>query len=227
MALLADERFATLVDAVANRGFQAILFDRDETDSYRLQLEVLGDGTGVLSRAQILSILPVGSRWAPAVGWSSYVVVPPRMVESSDLALVGLESILPHPSRGAYPIFGGLVVPVQRVADVLAKIADRLDPARRSHASEAFGAIASTAQTPEAHRVAEAQILRSASAAYGENEMLAVRTTLLTEDEVPPAKAALPFSRHGSRGLLLGVVHPLRDHFSKSAKKRLKWLLER
>lgn len=214
MALLADERFAILVSAARDYAFQAILFDRDQTDSFRLEFEGLGTASHTLSRQHLLSALPVGSRWAPAVGWSSYVVTPPRALGSTDLALIGLEYVLPHETRGAYPVLGGVVLLASDVATVLRAIASSLDPDAGALPPKRC-VYHSEARTPEEHRGPAAALLRAAAAAFAIGKRPLVRTAILSEDEVPAKWMIL------KQAVFVGTVPGLFREFSFWTRKIL------
>lgn len=219
MTLLSGDRVALLTAATAESGQQHVLFDRDETDSYRIRLEPIHAQRRQLTRAEVMPALPVGSRWADAVGWESYVVFPIAGIAGQDaVAIVGLEYVVAHVSRGAYAVFAGAVVPVTLVRSAVDAIAKELDPDNNATVASTYGVVVSNARSLEQHRGAAAWMLRAAGSAYSQGDRLTVRTVLLTQDEVPPMRK-LVWSR--GRGTLLGVVPPLRDHFSGSANKVL------
>lgn len=216
MAILTGDRVALLLDATAESAQQQILFDRDETDSYRIRFEEVRAASRQLTRAEVMPALPVGSRWAEAVGWESYVVFPVKDLGAHDAALVGIEYVVPHPSRGAYPVFAGVVIPIADVASALRAIAEGLDPENTFAVAATYGVVPSDAQSVDQHRHKAAWILRSASAAFDSGAQPLVRTAILTEDEVPSAGTLL------SGSILLGTVSPLRSRFSWKARASLR-----
>lgn len=183
--LLAGDRFACLTSATRARALQHVLFDRDDTDSFRIQFENLSDVHG-LTRAQVLPALPAGSAWArQAIGWESYIVFPSHRLGSRNLALIGMECVVSHDTRGAYPVFAGSVVDQAHVPELLTTIAATLYPGEVNTIQAARGIVHSDAKTPQQHMRTAARILRSASSSFLVSDPPIVRTTLLTEDEVP------------------------------------------
>lgn len=217
MALLDHPRFAPLLAAAGPSAQQQVLFDRDETDSYRIRLE--GDG---LTRPQLMAALPVGSRWLDAGGWDSWVVVPGRELGTDRaVVLVALEAVIPHGTRGAHPVFGGVLVPEAETPRVLEQLAESIDPGGVPVVEPTHGVIAWPSRDAAAHRGPAAWMLRSAATAYARGQPLLVRTALLTEDQVPRARTLLT-----PRSILLGTAAPLRARFSWRADVVLRGLEE-
>lgn len=192
MSLLTGDPVRLLAESVADSATQHILFDRDEDDSFQIRLEAIRTDHMQLTREQIAPALPAGSRWADAVGWESYVVYSvPRLGSQSsghsnaDLAIVGLEYVLPHPTRTAYPVFAGAVLQARLVATVLRAIAVGLDADQRKTAPERV-VFKSEARSPDEHRVWAAALLRGSAERYAAGRRPLVRTAVLSEDEVPP-----------------------------------------
>ena len=215
MPLLSGDRVALLIGATAEAAQQHILFDRDETDSFRIRLEPVRADRRQLTRSEVMPALPVGSRWADAVGWESYVVFPSLAHVEDAAVLIGLEYVVPHPSRGAYPVLAGVVVRAADVGGALSAIATGLDPEDKAGRVPDYGVVASDAQSADEHRPIAAAILRAAGAAFVRGKQLKVRTAILTQDEVPLARTLLPF---GATSILLGTVSPLLSRFSWKAK---------
>lgn len=211
MALLSDERMALLVSATSRCAQQYILFDRDETDSYRLQLEAVRSDLRQLTRDEVMEALPVGSRWANAIGWESYVVVPIQEVAGEDIVIVGLQFVLPHPRREAYPIFAGVVVPLAKAPESLGKISHVLDPEEEKEAPS-YGIVLSKSRSTVEHWPVAAAILRSAALALANGRRVVVRTVVLTEDEL---------RRTRSDRRLLGIVPGIAVRFSLKTKLAL------
>jgi hypothetical protein len=210
MSLLDGDRSRALAHAVRGLARHHVLFDRDPGDSYRIQIEPVVAGAREPPRAQILPALPVGSRWADACGWESYVVFPPRSLPGLGAAIVGLESVVPHPSRGAYPIFAGAVVAADDVASVLQRLAGQLDPDGEAAVPATHGVVTFSSREPRDHVEPAAWLLRAAAAAFAAGHPRLVRTVVLTEDECPTSLAVL-----SPRSLLLGTVPRLRARFAR------------
>lgn len=219
MALLAgSDRVALLAAAVKQAAQQEVFFARDETDSYRLQLEPIHPERRQLTRAEVMPALPVGSRWADAIGWESYVLFP--IAGSPPLVIAGLEYVVEHATRGAYAGFAGAVIPADRARDVADAIAAGLDPGNDERVGSSYGVVISGATTLARHSRAAAWILRAGGAAYAEGSPRTVRTVLMTQDEVPRLRSVLSVGSI-SRRFLVGVVPPLRDHFTGASNMLL------
>ena len=206
MSLLREERVRLLSEAAGESALHRILFDRDESDSFRLRVEAVRPESSPISRAEILPALPMGSRWAGAIGWESYVVYCPK-ARQQELAVVGLEYVLPHETRGAYPVFAGVALQIRDVAAALHAVAMGLDPDEQ-HLPPKRPVHHSEARTPEEHRGPAAGLLRAAAAAFSAGARPLLRTAILSEDEVPPKWMIL-------RGnTILGIVPVLYERFS-------------
>ncbi len=216
MSLLAGDRISILAHATCESAYQHLRFDRDESDSYRIQLETGAASGRALTRAQVMPALPVGSRWTDAVGWESYVVFPSNELESPDVAIVGIEYVVPHATRNAYPVFAGALVAMDAVPGILRSIAKRLVPegaeSPSSPVEATYGVVTSKSRSPAEHLPCAAWLLQAAATSFEADDPLLVRTLVLTEDEVPKARHLL------SRSLLLGTAPPIRSRFSASAR---------
>jgi hypothetical protein len=224
-----------LVERVAGSvALQRISFDRDETDSYRLSLEPLGEQAHPLpSKADILPLLPAGSRWVDAVGWRSFVALPFVAAQAPDALLIGAEGVVPHLTRGAFPIARAFLIPRKAAAAVLQELAARIHggPGLEETSALTYGVIASTARTPSEHHPYEAWMLRQAAACYRSASAFLLRTLLLSEDQVPGASTTgVSWLRHlagdrpalGRSQYLVATVPSLRERFSLSARIKLK-----
>jgi hypothetical protein len=218
MAVLVGDPFELLLQATAKSTQQQVLFDRDQTDSYQIRLQAVRSDRRQLTRAEVMPALPVGSRWADAVGWESYVVFP-ALSQPDRVVLIGLEHVVPHRSREAYPVFAGAVLPLADVPAALRAIAAGLDSENTDDIAATYGVVSSSARSIDEHRKTAAWILRAASSAFAADKQLLVRTAILTQDEVPPGRTL-----RSPRSILLGAVSPLRSHFSWKAKLILKGL---
>ena len=218
MPLFEGERVALLARATEKYALQHVLFDRDEGDSNRIQIEEVRPSPDQLSRSQVMRALPVGSRWTGAIGWESYVVFPPRELETRNLAIIGLEYVLSHPSRGAYPVFAGAVLEERDVARVLREIVEGLG-GEQADVDVVPGVVRSDVQAPQNYRKDAARLLQKASSSFDEKRPLLVRTVIMTEDEVPKWLLLRTVFR---RPVLLGTVEPLRRHFSRKIQAQLR-----
>ena len=216
MSLLDDERGRALAGAVGGDASHHVRFDRDGSDSYRIQIEPVAAGAGAVQRSHVMPVLPVGSRWADAVGWESHVVMPARLLPGLGAAIVGLEVVVPHASRGAYPVFAGAVVPEARVPAVLRRLALALDPDGRPSEAATYGVVESASRSPAEHTRPAASLLRSCARAFEQRERLLTRTLLLTEDEAIQTVSLL------GTDFLVATAPGLRDRFSPEARLRLR-----
>lgn len=96
------EKFKTSCKSMAEFTFA---LRRDEKDSYDISIHAGPGYCGdlLLKAAQLLELLPSGSNWAPALGWRSIYGMP-LYVQEGQYIVIGVEEILRHPTRGAFPV---------------------------------------------------------------------------------------------------------------------------
>jgi hypothetical protein len=222
MSLLVSDRVKILSEATGATALHHVLFDRDEGDSFKLRLEAVRPELGAITRADVFPALPVGSRWTDAVGWESYVAycleAPLSFMKPlsfgrgrPELAVVGLEYVMPHETRVAYPVFAGAVLQVSDVAAVLTRIATGLDP-DEEHQPPLRCVLRSDATSPQEHRGPTAALLRAAATAFAAGKRPLLRTAILSEDEVPPKLMIL------TKNVILGTVPSLLRNFSSVSR---------
>lgn len=217
-----------LLDRSAYRfSHQKIVFDRDETDSFRTTREP--EGAGVPTKREVMDVLiPRGGRRPSAVGWRSFIARPFPTLALPDGAAVGVDGVISHLSRGAYPFFYCYVVRLCRVSGILNEIADSL---RSGHAEKhgTYGVVEAPSASPEDHVDIEAWMLRKAAASYRDHERLLLRTALLSEDEIPSDVPSTFVGRgvgwlraaQGPTRYLIASVPPIRREFSWWKRQQL------
>jgi hypothetical protein len=229
-----------LVEAVAPPlASHRIAFDRDATDSFVLALERLAlpdgarepIGTNVVGKDvgkdDLLPLLPRGSSWNPAVGWRSFVVIPFEL-PGVCAAAVGVEGVVPHASRGAFPVMRAFLMPAENVPVALSRLAAGLPGTGRGAEwleRRCFIQI-SDARTPAEHQQHEGPMLRAAAEAWGFGEKKLLRTLLLSDDQAPWPRRWRDKLRELAEdanppSYLVATVPAIRAQFSRSTRLTL------
>jgi hypothetical protein len=194
-----------------NAAYQ-IHFDRNETDSYGVDVRPSNSGRSTLiTKEQVLPLLPAGSRWDAARGWRSFFGLPFSTPAESWMVL-GSEGVVAHRTRGSYPIFRGLLFPSQEVPEK--ELFEMTNEIARSTEGEiqpkrTYGVIAASSQSQEEHKYVEAWIIRRAVASYRAGVRLLFRTLVLSENEIPSRTIAIDYS-----DFLIATLPALHDCFS-------------
>jgi hypothetical protein len=103
-----------------------IAFYRNETDSFALDILPVDPAAKPLSASCISSVLPKGSRWRSVVGWRCFRCVP-LASKAGRFFCVGLEGVIAHAERGAFPeYYGFLVRNVRALPTPLMQMANRI-----------------------------------------------------------------------------------------------------
>jgi hypothetical protein len=176
------------------------------------------------ARDELLPVVPAGSRWSHAAGWSSYFGWPLEAARRHFWA-VGAEEVQAGPDRTAFPLVR-VYLHVTPPAAILAALAATLDAAGAQRGRPAAGepgivVVPMTGATPGACAVEQAALLRQAAAACAGGGTPLYRTALLVEGEVLPL---LGFPHRPPRGVdrcLLGAPEALCRTFSASARAAL------
>jgi hypothetical protein len=185
----------------------------DKQDGYSICLRLMSaDLTPRLTEADVIPLLPAGSRWLPAVGWHSYFGIPFSFEDKMWLA-VGAEIVNAHHSRGAYIAFCAFVFPFNRPpVRQLMQLADELEaiPPAVGRSQTAphpvtlesslkfiadglrkvrlldhdYRIIKAKSINPAEHVKVEAHIIRKAAEAYAREELLLFRTLILSENQL-------------------------------------------
>jgi hypothetical protein len=169
----------------------SLVVRRDEMDSFEIELSPMGGMQGALGIPDVLPILPAGSTWSQASGWHSFIGIPLQTANRYWLAL-GVEAILPHESRGAYPYFHALLFPfdvppeaaVERLSAFTRDSYRDLDPGGVRPNEVVPGVIRSRARSPSEHRLTEITILKLATSLYAQNQLVWFRTLITSEEGI-------------------------------------------
>lgn len=206
---------------------------RDDSDSYSVQIEPLnGYDSGIPSKALVTNeILPSGSQWQQSLGWHSYVGIP-FTVDRDRFITIGYESIIKHPTRGAYPIFGGLsfdfpfTPTLQEHLNNWYRQAILVSP--HESVNDANGLIRAKSTSAQAHQSIEAYIVAKALEDYQNKIPLLFRTVILSESQMPDygIKNANPIASLKKTETLVATVAPIERHFSKGMKRQLDWFIQ-
>jgi hypothetical protein len=208
-------------------GGAAFVADMDRADGeFRFQVRPV-DPAGPAGQAprpdELLALLPPGSRWTDALGWSSYFGWP-LTAAGRHFWAVGAEEVCPGPDRGAYPALRIYLHTTPPVA-LLAALAAATDP---TPATDAVGAEESSlvvmslpGSTPVACLAEQATILRRAAAACARGGAPLYRTAVLAEGEVLPLVGLPRRTPRGVDHCFLGVSEALSRTFSARARALL------
>jgi hypothetical protein len=217
-----------MLDRVAAPAAQFVA-EMDRTEgAFRFQVRrgaQQGEALPAPGRDELLGLVPPGSRWTEALGWSAYFGWP-LVAAGRHYWAVGAEEVRARPSggdgAGAYPVVRVYLHLAPPVA-ILEELAGTLDEAgRRGGRPDLVEAgvvvFAMTGTTPDACRVEQAAILRQAAAACAAGGTPLFRTAVLAEAEALPLAA---FPRRLPRGVdrcFLGVPDVLSRTFSARAR---------
>jgi hypothetical protein len=229
--------FEILWNLLGDRAGYRVRFDRDKDDRFSLKTQTLTGKNYSIDpppESQLLTLLPQGSNWSPALGWRSFFGVPYRHDGRLWLAL-GMVKILEHDHRGAFPKAEIYLLDVRAgdVRHIFDRLSNRVaEDGPGDEPGPRYGAVLGNADEPAEHRELEGHILRSAGAAYADGNHLLFRTAILTENEIPGPRffrffsggateeSPLQFSR-----TLYGTVPSIYRNFRWSSK--LQVFLER
>jgi hypothetical protein len=216
----AIERGVALVETIAPFGCHRITFGRDASDSFSIAVERLKPDGQDVRKDDLLPLLPRGSGWNGAVGWRSFVVLPFTLGAFSGAA-VGVERVVPHLSRGAFPVLRAFLIVAGEVGAALehlvAEISARPSPVALPNRRGAVWR--SDALSPAEHERHEAPLLAATAAAWRRGERTLLRTVLLSDDQAPWRGSR----RDRGQSFLIATVPPIRAHFSPSTRLSLAW----
>jgi hypothetical protein len=211
------------LDRVAARG-AAFRAEMDRADgAFRFQISAVAngsDGHPAPARDELLALLPPGSRWTEALGWSAYFGWP-LSAAGRHFWAVGAEEVCPAPERGAFPAVRVYLHTAPPTA-LLEALAATLDPGAPTSATEAAEprvlVTPLPGTTPLASLPEQAALLRRAAAACARGGTPLFRTAVLAEGEALPL---VTFPRRPPRGVdrcFLGVPDALARTFSAQAR---------
>ena len=192
----------TVIEALDAHAYEHALLkfsvDRDESDSYDLSLSryALGN-SGIASNLQssdLMNLLPTGTSFRKAVGWRN-IFGAQFFCHSSSFAVIGIEQIVPHSSRGAFPrssiyLYSDLAL----AAAGLRQLGSQL-PMPVKYANKWYGIYNCNSQTPDAHRAYEASTISCAIHHWTSGTRFLFRTLLIDESSL-----RLPGHRSRLRG---------------------------
>lgn len=181
-----------------------VVFDRDDSDSFRLAITHHAPGLNEIQKSSLFPLLPQGSTWRHAAGWYSLVGIPFTYGHRSWIA-VGVEQIVTHPDRGAYPSATLKLFPrdsgpsATNVAHLMIERGQQAQAHRQPSQpcidrSTKFSWTTlvwrSNARRPEEHLGEEAEVLRIAAGRIENGSSIAFRTAILSATQLPRAHEA-------------------------------------
>jgi hypothetical protein len=204
------------LDRVAAPG-AAFVAEMDRSDgAFRFQVRPLMSDARAPDRDELVALLPPGSRWADALGWSAYFGWP-LTAGGRHFWAVGAEEVVPR-DIGAYPVVRVYLHTAPPVA-VLEALARDLDPGRgRPDPLEARVVIFALTGTPLATLADQASVLLQAAEACRRNRTPLFRTAALSEPEVLPLAGIPPRLPRGVDRCFIGVPEALSRNFSARAR---------
>jgi hypothetical protein len=212
------------LDLVAAPGarFKAEM-DRSDEEFRFLVHRTAGHDLATPARDELLGLVPPGSRWTDALGWSAYFGWP-LVAAGRHFWCVGVEEVRPRPSGGgAYPVVRAYLhaTPPVEVLEGLAGTLDQAGAGRADPGQPGVLVLPMSGATPQACSGEQASILRQAAAACATGGTPLFRTAVLAEGEAVPLAG---FPHRLPRGIdrcLLGVPDVLSRAFSRKARALL------
>ena len=220
-----EELSTLLAHHAAKNAFLRFSINRDETDSYNLELEHYAAGingpTSHLQSADLMNLLPTGTSFRKLVGWRS-IFGSQFLCGGVSVAVIGIEQIVAHPTRGAFPCSHIYIYPnLMIAADGLSLLMGELPaPARDAYLRNMI--YPCTSEAPIAHLVHEASTIACAIHSWKANRQFLFRTLLVDESTLRlPGHPGPPFKRVSIRGgefkyqgWLICTVRTVRDGLS-------------
>jgi hypothetical protein len=174
-------------------------------------------------RDELLPVVPAGSRWSHASGWSSYFGWPLQAAGRHFWA-VGAEEVQAAPDGTAFPLVR-VYLHASHPAAILDALAATLDPGaaygRPAPGEPGIVVVTMTGATPAACAGEQAALLRQAAAACASGGTPLYRTALLAEGEVLPLLGMPHRPPRGVDRCLLGAPEALCRTFSGRARATL------
>ena len=188
-----------------------IAFSRDEKDDFCIDAQLLPNADALPIDGGLMSLIPSGSRWDAARGWRAFFG---RAISLStgDYFMVGMEGVVGHPSRGAYPVMKAFgFTPAKPPIDQLVLLEQRLHRTEDTCEVGEYGVLRTGSRSPEEHVGVEAKVIRRAIEAYRSGNRFVFRTLIICESQVP----------RGPRGSLMATVPSITSAFRKRVKVKL------
>lgn len=185
----------------------SFLLYRNEEDEYDLDVTLHNTRSGSpFSKKTLLSFMPPGSRWSHALGWRS-VFGYPFVHDERTFIIVGVEKVVPHPTRGAYLTFLGFIYYLDKAKAATTSLHSYSTSLAKNETSDASAGgsqfheerpkpnlgrsknllVTSTCRDPALYPAAEHFILRFASNLYAANRLVYFRTICLFESHFAPS----------------------------------------
>jgi hypothetical protein len=211
------------LDRVAASGARFVAeMDRSE-EAFRFQVHrTPGHSLPIPARDELLGLVPPGTGWIAALGWTSYFGWP-LVAAGRHFWSVGVEEVRPRATGGgAYPVVR-VYLHIAPPVEALEALAATLDPtiAAGAHADPGQPGVLvfpMSGVTPQAHLADQASILRQAAAACAAGGTPLFRTAVLTEAEALPLAGFPARLPRGVDRCLLGVPDSLSRTFSATAR---------
>jgi len=191
-------------------------------DEFHFQVRRAGGDRAVPTRDDLLGLVPPGSRWTDALGWSAYFGWPLEAGGWNFWALGAEEVHRRSSGPGAYPAVRVYLHGAPPVAAIEALAAD-LDggAGRPDPPPPGVTVVPMSGATTAACRADQAAILRQAAAACAAGGTPLFRTAVLTEDEAFPLAGLPARLPRGVDRALLGVPEALARTYSPKARALL------
>jgi hypothetical protein len=175
-----------LADRAPREALLHLSIGRDDSDSYSIALEkcaALGVGhpaVAALTAVDLMNLLPTGGVFRHVVGWRSIFGSPFRCGLLSLVAL-GVEQIVPHATRGAFPCSSVYVyADMSSALGTLGALLSVL-PAPDSNSLDRYDVYSTNSATPDEHRFEEASTLTCAFHHWRKGHRFLFRTLLVNE----------------------------------------------
>ena len=208
-----DDIFKFISDLFqANADFY-LKFMRDESDSYIFEFECINEeNKHLLTKKDVMPLLPIGADWIGAVGWRSLFGIPFKVRENEWIG-IGLREILRHSHRGAYPVQITYFFPLsKKPIDELKRLATAISNERDYFYpfEKQSGMIED--DNPEEHAKFERKIIEKAYRNYEENKSMMFNTLVLSNSEIEIAASpenAYQKNFYAFEHFLIGIIPKL------------------
>lgn len=177
------------IDLLKTGASHQVDMDRDETDSFALSVVPLEEITP-LRKESVLALVPPGSRWIQARGWSSYFGLP-LTIDDVVWWAVGAECVVKHATRGAYPKLRAYLHRQNDTAERAVLAVARLLNFEANYQQVTYVIVKRAvmhfdARTPQEMDRPQSDLLVRVAHAYRNRERVMFRTLLLCEQEAQP-----------------------------------------
>ena len=88
-----------------------MIFERNQSDEFCIRLSISKDGRSPFSDRDLVITTPIGTEWMQALGKHSYYVIP-FVAAGALFVSIGIETVVRHVTRGAYPVSRGYIFPL-------------------------------------------------------------------------------------------------------------------